>query len=397
MNDPNQIDPARIHRLTPQQEARIPAFREEWLELGRSTEPADRPGAEAAIIGFYRMLELPAPRFLWVGSPWSGRLAISALVENRGRIDELEDRLPRKIRSALRERLSGFREGSLGHPIRGYFESEIYDALEALIPDIWGIEAVTPLDREVTTWIERRIAPLRVPVEAALAREEASAGLPAHITLLWGQQDVSWIAYHRFCLDIGLRYDPEEAELVDLHEKIARSCHWYWPFERVCIVCDRPEGYRYDPHGRLHSGHHGGNHRDDAPAMVFRDGWEIWAWHGVPVPRKAVAGPATLEAVAAETNAEGRRVLIERYGWERYLADAGARVIHTDEVGELLEIRLDDRQVARLARVKDGTPGPDGVFRAYLIHVPPNSRTCREAVAATYGLAPEDFRDFVRT
>ncbi len=46
---------------------------------------------------------------------------------------------------------------------------------------------------------------------------------------------------------------------------------------------------------------------------------------------------------------------------------------------------------------KGGGEASPRYSRAYLIHVPPDSRTCREAIAATYGLAPGDYRDFVRT
>ena len=49
-----------------------------------------------------------------------------------------------------------------------------------------------------------------------------------------------------------------------------------------------------------------------------------------------------------------------------------------------------------LARVKDGTPGSDGVPRAYLIHGQ-LGRACREAIAAAHGLPPGDYRNFVRT
>ena len=46
---------------------------------------------------------------------------------------------------------------------------------------------------------------------------------------------------------------------------------------------------------------------------------------------------------------------------------------------------------------KGGGEAPTETFRTYLIHVDSSGRTCREAIAATNGLAPEVSRDFVRT
>ncbi|MFG2091622.1 hypothetical protein [Spirillospora sp. NPDC048824] len=46
-------------------------IRAEWLGHLLSTEPADRPAAEAAISELYRLIGLDPPRFHWVASPVS--------------------------------------------------------------------------------------------------------------------------------------------------------------------------------------------------------------------------------------------------------------------------------------------------------------------------------------
>lgn len=96
-------------------------------------------------------------------------------------------------------------------------------------------------------------------------------------------------------------------------------------------------------------------------------------------------------------NVEARRVLIERRGWEAYLEATGAEVIHSDEVGHLLEKTVGGNVTVRLARVVNATPEPDGSHKHYLIPVPLASRTCREGIAASYGLREEDYQGFLRT
>ncbi len=68
----------KIERMTPEQEAELPRFRAKWLAIGSSTEPADRPRAEAAISTMYAMLNRPPPRFRWELSPFAAARYIRA-------------------------------------------------------------------------------------------------------------------------------------------------------------------------------------------------------------------------------------------------------------------------------------------------------------------------------
>ncbi|MEE8434285.1 MAG: hypothetical protein V3S64_05805, partial [bacterium] len=58
-----------ITGFTPEQEALLEAFRQEWLGIGACTDPADRPRAEWAIALLYWELKKKAPEFVWCASP----------------------------------------------------------------------------------------------------------------------------------------------------------------------------------------------------------------------------------------------------------------------------------------------------------------------------------------
>ena len=62
---------AKINKLTPEQEALLPVWRDRWIKIGLCTEPADRARAEAALTAAYRQAKLKPPRFVWCGSPLS--------------------------------------------------------------------------------------------------------------------------------------------------------------------------------------------------------------------------------------------------------------------------------------------------------------------------------------
>lgn len=109
-------------------------------------------------------------------------------------------------------------------------------------------------------------------------------------------------------------------------------------------------------------------------------------WRGVRVDERLAFQPETITGteVLNEPNVERRRVLLERMGYERFLQSVEAEVL--DEDGDAGGVR-------RLLRVP--IPGDEDLVvvavicpstaRQYLLRVPPNIRTCREAVAWTAG------------
>jgi hypothetical protein len=69
-----------ITQLTPEQEALLPKFRDEWFKIGSSCEPANRAETERAIIGLYAKADKSAPPFKWVASPLE---ALKLIADNK--------------------------------------------------------------------------------------------------------------------------------------------------------------------------------------------------------------------------------------------------------------------------------------------------------------------------
>jgi hypothetical protein len=70
-------------------------------------------------------------------------------------------------------------------------------------------------------------------------------------------------------------------------------------------------------------------HREDGPAIEYADGSKEWHLNGVNVPKYVILQPEkiTLERIKKAKNNEVRSIMIERYGWQRYLVDSNAQVI----------------------------------------------------------------------
>jgi hypothetical protein len=103
--------------------------------------------------------------------------------------------------------------------------------------------------------------------------------------------------------------------------------------------------------------------------------------------------------VAAE-NAELRRVMLETFGFDRYIEARGARFIAEDEwLGlprHLFEIDLKGEPV-RVLRVVNGTVEADGRQRQFHLGVPLICNTPHEAVAWSYGRPTHLHKEAVRS
>ena len=93
-----------------------------------------------------------------------------------------------------------------------------------------------------------------------------------------------------------------------------------------------------------------------------------------------------------QSNAEIRRILLERYGVVAYLQQSGASVRHQDDYGTLYwrPGRRGEEPLVALV-VTNSTAEPDGSRKQYMLRVPPHMQTAREAVAWTAGLGMDEY------
>jgi hypothetical protein len=122
-------------------------------------------------------------------------------------------------------------------------------------------------------------------------------------------------------------------------------------------------------------------------------------WRGVPVDERIAFSPETITSaeILAERNAERRRVMLERRGYERFFHDAQATVRDrdTDPGGprELLVVPLAGDEDLVCVSVNCPSTG-----RRYVIRVPPGTPTCRHAAAWIAGFDdPDDYRPLIET
>ncbi len=162
-------------------------------------------------------------------------------------------------------------------------------------------------------------------------------------TFFWGQQDAYWIAFYKFCRDVvGIKYQKDKSEVLDLWAEIAESCMWFWPYDDVCIISNRPSTVRMDQRDRIHD--------YNLPCVEFRDGWKVYAIHGVRVPEKYILTQIEKinpSEVLKESNAEVRTAVIKKCGFGHFRKHLKSKIVSSSNNNELIEFDLGDSMIVR--------------------------------------------------
>jgi hypothetical protein len=139
-------------------------------------------------------------------------------------------------------------------------------------------------------------------------------------------------------------------------------------------------------------------HSELGPA-VESDAEPLFFWHGVLVDPYLVRNPQliTVKHIEMESNAEVRRVMMERFGEARYLQESGAQEIHCDDFGVLFRKEVPGDEPLVMVKVVNSTPEPDGTLKDYWLRVPPNMERARQAVAWTFGKQENEYAPEVET
>jgi hypothetical protein len=384
-------------RLTHAQEAMAAAIEDQWLAAAVETGPAARDAAEAGAREAYRLAGVPAPeRVYWFGSPRAGAAAV-ALLSGAPEPGRDSPAWFTEVHAELRRQ--GWSAGETAGPsVRRRVRTEPWAAarkaaVEALGSDGWAQLSTAAGRRSWGLVMDLVAGRLRLRLGEDLAADfPGDAGRALRMPVLdaiYGQHDGTWLstfeAADRLSTGAGLM-----SGLTGLAQ-VAQHSGWWWANERVAVLTERPSLLARDNVGRLHRG--------EGAAMRFPDGYGLWAWRGMPIPADLATELPTLtvERIQREGNAELRRVMLEHFGYERYLREAGARRLSSDEAGTLWYLDLPGDEPLVMVEVVNSTPEPDGTSRVYWLRVPPRTSSAREGVAWTFGLTAEEYQPFVQT
>ena len=399
-----------ITKLTDEQIARFDEWSRKWIDIGLSTEPADFARFKEAIKVAYSKADIGwHNNIVHVQSPIVGAFAapIASLIINR---DISNDAVGDAVRDAVGDAVHGAVHvavhvavgGAVRDAVHGAVGVAVRDAVHDAVGAAVGAAVHCAVHDAVHCAVHVAVhcavrdavgGAVGVAVGAAVRDAVHDAVHDKWFDYIGGQFWVGgWCgspAYVSFFTDVcGLRLSDDIQERILSYRAICESVNWYWPHTQFVIVCDRPRIINCDAEGRLHC--------ENGSSIEYRDGWSLYHWHGVAVPKEWVTGepPSAKEALTWQ-NIEQRRAAAEIVGWQNILSELNANVIDKDvepEVGTLLEADIPDSGKERFLQVKCGTG------RIFCLPVPREMQTALEANCWTYGIdADRNYLPEVRT
>ncbi|MEG4280645.1 leucine-rich repeat domain-containing protein, partial [Microcoleus sp. MON1_C1] len=192
-----------------------------------------------------------------------------------------------------------------------------------------------------------------------------------------------------FISKCGFTLELKAQELFHCKQQLFEECGWILPFEKICIICDRPLHLRFDAENRLHA--------EGEPAIAFADGYSLYFHHGVKLPEKyGRVHPDRWqpEWLLSEENAELRRLLIQRIGYDRICQELAVTELDSWQEYTLLSIEFEDdfdnEGNAKPVYLLKMTCPSTGFIHA--LRVPPDVRSAKEAIRwVNWDIDPEEF------
>lgn len=140
--------------------------------------------------------------------------------------------------------------------------------------------------------------------------------------LMYGNHDAYWLSYYDYFLEVvGIK----ELSILEGLIGIAKSGGWWSAYADFVVIQDRPVEIHMNIEGLLHN--------EKGPSVVYSDGLSVWSLNGHRVNETIVLRPETLtlEEIDRETNSDVQSIMIDRFGWPRYLEESGAKILNFNE------------------------------------------------------------------
>ncbi len=376
-----------INSLSPEQEKQLPIFREEMRAKGLRLQWASDKEMRNAVRGLYRGAGLKAPNVLVFDSPAACLIARGIMMNSDakrqlwgqldgqlwGQLDgQLSGQLWGQLDGQLRGRLWGQLWGQLSGQLRGQLDGQLWGQLWGqLSGQLWG-QLWGQLRGQLSgqlrgqlwgqlwdqIWHQLRnqlgdqlVGQLREQLVDQLVEqlgeqfgdqleeqlEEQLRGQIYETTWFAGGSEVYWVAFCKFCEQIGCILNNSDWLLS--WDKYSETCGALYPYKEIAFVSRRPTKLHFNQQRVLHC--------ENGPAMAFGDGFSIHAWNGTRVPSHWIEAPEKVDPteILKTENVEQRAAGVAIVGMERMLDKLDHKVIDSDENpehGDLIEVKLPD-------------------------------------------------------
>lgn len=366
-----------LESLTPEQEAAMPGWVEKWVDIAYSTERANFDEAAQGVVQCYELINRVPKVILRTESPlgavYGGSLAYIFGKYVEGCLEYFQDE--KKLKTVLKKiktspaKLPDIPSVKYWHDLFDQIEGPVYKDFEKAWSEKFK-DADDEILKQVFYFIKLHF---EIDILSDNGHPPNQAKYVKFLNENWNKYRgivawTGWYAYVTFFRDVcGL-----ELPIFSNFEKdyrVGMNCGWWWMFEDICAISDRPISISRTSENRLHN--------ESGPSIEYSDGFKVWTIHGVRVNEQIVMRPETqtTEQIKQEQSEEIRRVRIERYGWERYIQDTHAKVIsrNHDDISNQTELLVELEDGTRRMIVIDPSTS-----RRYVLGVPRDTQSAQD-------------------
>jgi hypothetical protein len=167
------------------------------------------------------------------------------------------------------------------------------------------------------------------------------------------------------------------AKIIPLRD-LALESNWVYPYQKIAIMSEKPT--------EIHM-INGRTHNEFGPAVLYADGFSVYALNGIRVPEWAIETPKDQidpKRVLALENTEQRMVLMKHLGLAKFLNDLNAEMIHQSNGYRLYYLTVENNKIGPYLYMKCPSSGREflegcGDPEKYEF-LDPTIKTCEDAL-----------------
>jgi hypothetical protein len=224
----------RIEKLTPEQEAELPRFRQRYLNIVCGVSRIDRALLEAALAEAYAGIGKPAPKLVIFDSPKMCMKLFRKLLSSSRLRDpfSMNGQLNFKNFGQLRIMLCIQLWSLLSGQLEAQITRQLTDKLRVQLWDEFRDQGQLWDQHKVQLWGQFRgqghlgnhLRRARIRQREEMLRQQETWN-PDYLS---GAHNLDWIAWGRFAEKIGVKFASETARNLGIIERILTQCEWWW-------------------------------------------------------------------------------------------------------------------------------------------------------------------------
>ena len=353
----------KLEELTSEQETLMEVVANEWIDIALGKTVYDEAKIVGGVKWMYALVGLKEPTVLVVDSPLACQLVANSVKVG----DKVWKKVKEKVRDKVKEKVRDKVWEKVGEKVGDKVKEKVRDKVWEKVGEKVGNKVWEKVKEKVR---EKNLTFFGFSTD--------------NLALCAG-----WISFYDFFEKIGVL---EHKEFSTYKENLKAGNFMSIYLDGLAIISLPPQRVEWNGNN-LHS--------INGPAILFRDGWELFYINDVEFDEKLYWKIIKKELSAKEAielqNIEQRTIALEQLGYENVLRELQGKVldekthpIFLNKTEQVIEIELkDDTVFALFFKFVDASTGKSGMLRINPREI--KEKTCKACAAWTFGLTEEEY------